>query len=190
MKTFILVLVSFVAFTSVAFARTPTQMCTMQYDPVCGAKEVQCVRAPCYPQYQTYGNACMLGNDGAAFIHKGECTPSETGPVYPDPTTPYTPPKGCTTWSDGCNTCSLQSDGNAACTLMACEGPPRAGYCIAYGTGSGTSSGGGNSGSEVVTTPSPVEPAPAATTSENVEASSEGFFLSLWRQILRFFNWF
>lgn len=57
--------------------------CTMQYAPVCGAQQVQCVAAPCYPQYHTYGNACVLSAEGGTFIHEGECTPEETGPVKP-----------------------------------------------------------------------------------------------------------
>lgn len=66
-------------------AGADVRMCTMEYRPVCGAKEVQCVAAPCYPVYQTYGNSCTMGNDGATFIHEGECTESETGPVKPAP---------------------------------------------------------------------------------------------------------
>lgn len=53
----------------------------MQYEPVCGAKPVQCITAPCYPQYQTYGNACTMANDKATLIHKGECTTEESGPM-------------------------------------------------------------------------------------------------------------
>ena len=65
-----------------AHAQEP-RMCTMQYAPVCGAKPVQCVAAPCYPQYHTYGNSCVLGAEGGTFIHEGECTAEETGPVIP-----------------------------------------------------------------------------------------------------------
>ena len=43
-------------------------MCTMQYEPVCAEKEVQCVTAPCNPIRQTYGNACMAAADQAKVI--------------------------------------------------------------------------------------------------------------------------
>lgn len=110
--------------------------CTMQYDPVCGAREVQCITAPCYPQYETFGNECMLRGEGATFIHKGECTPEESGPVTNLPTpAPFDPPASCTSWNDGCNVCT-RSEGGTACTLRYCE-KPGAGYCIAYGNEGG-----------------------------------------------------
>lgn len=34
------------------------QMCTMEYAPVCGLVEVQCITAPCDPVPETFGNAC------------------------------------------------------------------------------------------------------------------------------------
>jgi len=109
--------------------------CTMQYDPVCGAKQVQCITAPCYPQYQTYGNSCMMGNDDATLIHRGECLPSESGPVKTPPTTTsspvFTPPESCRTWYDGCNSCARMSDGQAACTKRYCE-KPQQGYCTTF----------------------------------------------------------
>ena len=52
-------------------------VCTMEYAPVCGTKEVQCIRAPCYPVHQTYSNNCMLAADNAVFRHAGECTEKE-----------------------------------------------------------------------------------------------------------------
>ncbi|MEK7511059.1 MAG: hypothetical protein AAB582_02400 [Patescibacteria group bacterium] len=114
-------------------ARTPAEdgptMCTMQYQPVCGAKQVQCVSAPCYPQYHTYGNSCMMGVDGGSFIHEGECTASETGPVTGKP---YVPPAHCTSWFDGCNQCGRGDNGESYCTLKACVGDPAPGYCTAY----------------------------------------------------------
>lgn len=48
-------------------------MCTMQYDPVCAEKQVVCIKAPCYPIQQTYGNACTAWADGAKVLYKGEC---------------------------------------------------------------------------------------------------------------------
>lgn len=32
-------------------------------------------------------------------------------------------PKGCTSWYDGCNTCSVRNGKLEACTLMYCETP-------------------------------------------------------------------
>ncbi|MCE9644024.1 hypothetical protein K8Q93_02160 [Candidatus Parcubacteria bacterium] len=109
--------------------------CTMQYDPVCGAKQVQCITTPCYPQYQTYGNSCMMGSDGATLIHRGECTPEESGPVKtpPAPAT-FTPPESCRTWYDGCNSCARMSNGAAACTKRYCE-KPQQGYCTTFDKG-------------------------------------------------------
>lgn len=48
-------------------------MCTMQYDPVCAQKEVQCIKAPCEPVEQTYWNACMAWGDWAKVLYKWEC---------------------------------------------------------------------------------------------------------------------
>lgn len=115
-------------------------MCTMQYDPVCAAQPVQCFTTPCYPQYQTFGNSCMAAASGATVIHRGECLPHETGPVYPTPPPPppppkpvYTPPANCVAWYDGCNSCSKQTDGSTICTKRACSvHNTTQGYCTAY----------------------------------------------------------
>lgn len=104
--------------------------CTMQYDPVCGARHVQCIQAPCYPQYETFGNACVMNGKGATFIHKGECTPEETGPYKGGAVTPYEPPASCVSWNDGCNSCTRGENGMVACTKKYCE-QPGAGYCTA-----------------------------------------------------------
>lgn len=50
-------------------------MCTMEYAPVCGEVEVQCIQAPCPPIKQTFGNSCMAGAAGAKNITQGECSP-------------------------------------------------------------------------------------------------------------------
>ncbi len=36
------------------------QACTMEYAPVCGERDVVCVRAPCPPVQETFGNTCAL----------------------------------------------------------------------------------------------------------------------------------
>jgi hypothetical protein len=80
---------------AVAHANQSPGICTMEYAPVCAAKQVYCIRAPCYPVYQTYGNLCQMSGDNAVLIHQGECTSSETGPVKPVPTnTPPSAPPG------------------------------------------------------------------------------------------------
>lgn len=138
----------------------PTYACPEYYAPVCGAQPVQCVAAPCYPQYKTYSNTCFLNGEQAALIHEGQCTAGETGPYKGEINTgTYTPPEGCMAWFDGCNSCSRASaNGPAMCTLMACASDNhQPGYCRSYevpkppvdgdtpvvspGGGSGTSAG-------------------------------------------------
>lgn len=104
-------------------------VCTMEYAPVCAAKQVQCIRAPCYPVYQTYSNSCMAVSDHATLIHAGACTEGETGPVKP--TEAYVPPADCTAWFDGCNSCSRGTNGEALCTKKACL-VAEPGYCTTY----------------------------------------------------------
>jgi hypothetical protein len=52
---------------SMSTGALPT-MCTMQYEPVCAEKQVQCVTTPCNPIRSTYGNACMAAADQATII--------------------------------------------------------------------------------------------------------------------------
>jgi len=50
-------------------------VCTMEYAPVCASVAVQCIKAPCNPVEQTFGNRCtMNANKLATFLHEGECT--------------------------------------------------------------------------------------------------------------------
>lgn len=165
-----------IATSSVAFARDE-MFCTMQYQPVCGAKQVQCIKAPCYPIYQTYGNSCVLGSEGATFIHEGECTAAETGPVSGGGT--YVPPAHCTAWFDGCNQCGRGADGQAFCTEMACTQPPAPGYCTRY---------------EEQPAPSAPAEEPISTSTDNSSSDTEptpsGFIETLWQRILSWFTWF
>ncbi len=49
-------------------------ICTMEYAPVCASIQVQCVKAPCPPIQQTFGNKCQMNaNKLANFLHDGEC---------------------------------------------------------------------------------------------------------------------
>lgn len=50
------------------------QFCAQIYDPVCATVEIQCIKAPCYPIQQTFGNACeaCLNSLVKKYI-SGEC---------------------------------------------------------------------------------------------------------------------
>ena len=73
-------------------------MCTMEYRPVCGTRQVSCIRpdmtyglgerdAVC-TEYATYGNRCVLESEGATFVHEGLCTDEELGKDSKDPVSP------------------------------------------------------------------------------------------------------
>jgi PKD repeat protein/outer membrane murein-binding lipoprotein Lpp len=106
---------------------TAPTACTMEYAPVCGLKQVVCIKAPCNPVQQTYSNKCMLAGDGATFLYTGACRP-QTGNPADDPQ--------CKIWFDGCNTCSRTAPGTPGmCTMMACmttEGYVPTPYCKEY----------------------------------------------------------
>ncbi len=54
-------------------------VCTAEYVPICGAKQVQCVTTPCDRVPQTYTNRCEFDKDSdVEFIHDGECNASTT----------------------------------------------------------------------------------------------------------------
>ncbi|HYF10546.1 MAG TPA: hypothetical protein VD967_02990, partial [Candidatus Paceibacterota bacterium] len=155
----------------------------MQYEPVCGAKQVQCVTAPCYPQYHTYGNACMMANDGATLIHTGECKPEESGKVVEPPKATstsfaFTPPESCRTWFDGCNSCARMSDGKAACTKRYCA-EPQAGYCTTFDKG--------KPGSSTDEYEAPSASSPETPIEEQEEFKPFSFIKRFWMQILSWF---
>ncbi len=181
----ILAIVFAQVFAATAFARTP-MACTMQYDPVCAAKQVQCVRAPCNPVYQTYGNACMASADEAVIVHTGECTGNEG--VSTDPK-PYVPPTGCTAWFDGCNNCSIGTDGYAMCTLRACMNEPQPGYCTSYEKPKPFPGGGGTNVGSGTVSPGTTTPPVVATSTPPVPPNENGVFHRIWnwlRHLLRF----
>jgi len=56
-------------------AQKATEICTMEYAPVCGLVEVQCVTTPCNPVPQTFGNACGACAQGNVDSYtEGECS--------------------------------------------------------------------------------------------------------------------
>lgn len=165
-----------------------TTVCTADYAPVCASHQVQCIKAPCYPVYQTYTNACQMQRDGSSLIHMGTCSLDESGPIKPAPA-PYVPPKNCTAWFDGCNSCSKQSNGTAVCTMRACsEVSTTAGRCTAYATppaSSGGSSGTVHSGTGTsVKSPEPVATSTATTTPEQ----AIGFWHRVWAWLTGWFH--
>lgn len=136
-------LISVLASPALTLAVNPDAVCTMEYAPVCVAHQVQCIKAPCYPVYQTYSNSCMARAADSKVIHEGECTGAETGPIKgpkgDEPTPPmlgqpYTPPASCIGWYDGCNSCGRGENGQTFCTMRAClvQG---VGYCTTYASG-------------------------------------------------------
>lgn len=51
-----------------------TDVCTMDYAPVCGVVEVQCVTTPCDPVSQTFSNSCSACSQGNVVSYtEGEC---------------------------------------------------------------------------------------------------------------------
>ena len=162
-------------------------MCTQQYQPVCGTE---------MGIYKTYGNGCILAAEGAVYQHEGECTANELSGKAEAGVT-YTPPAHCIAWNDGCNSCSRVANGQAACTMMACTGEPRAGYCTMYaetqtpepnpGTPvSGNAEGVGTIGPDTIKTVVDAFTTLGATATA-IETGDIGFFLSLWNAISSWF---
>lgn len=58
--------------TSQIYATDPVA-CNMEYAPVCGSVQVQCIAAPCDPVKTTFSNTCMANAAHATEITQGEC---------------------------------------------------------------------------------------------------------------------
>lgn len=176
-----LILIASIGIGSVAYAHDTNDqtVCPAIYAPVCASHQVQCVKAPCYPVYQTYGNSCEAGAQDAAVIHQGECTATETGPIKPSEGA-YTPPAGCVAWFDGCNSCSKTVNGTI-CTKKACFAPA-AGYCTQYV----------EQNPPVTTNPEPpvaTSTTPTTTPATTTPATPEPFWQSVWTWIKNLFGW-
>jgi len=56
-------------------AQKQAQACTMEYAPVCGLVQVQCITAPCPPVEETFGNGCSACAQGNVESYTaGECS--------------------------------------------------------------------------------------------------------------------
>lgn len=66
--------------TTPASATADQVACTMEYAPVCGYVQVQCIQAPCNPVKQTFGNMCMAQAGNAQNITSGECDTQAKNP--------------------------------------------------------------------------------------------------------------
>lgn len=53
--------------TTLSLPEEEPRMCTMEYAPVCAEVQVQCIKAPCYPVKQTFGNTCSAWDNPILF---------------------------------------------------------------------------------------------------------------------------
>jgi hypothetical protein len=164
-------------------------ICTSEYAPVCASHQVECIKAPCYPVYQTYGNSCLMTRDNSTYLHSGTCTVNELGPIKP-PVPPFVVPKNCTAWFDGCNFCSITPNKGTICTMRACSlelNEP--GKCTAYSTTKPPSTKGGgtgvvHSGSGGIATSVPA----VVPTSTPPLPEKRGLFGSIWSWLTGWFR--
>jgi heat shock protein HslJ len=84
MYKFSLWILGFMAFSSLSFASEPVA-CTMEYAPVCGKVQVQCIKAPCDPVPETFANRCMAVAGHATDIREGACESVATAPKKMSP---------------------------------------------------------------------------------------------------------
>jgi hypothetical protein len=77
---FLFALIVLLAGISTVSAATDTVACTMEYAPVCGMVQVQCITAPCNPVRTDFSNLCTANAAGATEITGGTCIMSESTP--------------------------------------------------------------------------------------------------------------
>lgn len=66
--SFFLAFLAFGLSLDMVSATTSTSLCTMEYAPVCGMVDVECIKAPCEPVRTDFSNACMANAAGAKNI--------------------------------------------------------------------------------------------------------------------------
>ena len=54
-------------------AKKKSKICTMDYTPVCWKINVQCIKAPCDPVWETFSNKCTAENRWALDIYEWKC---------------------------------------------------------------------------------------------------------------------
>lgn len=80
--------------------------CTMEYAPVCGSVQVQCIMAPCNPIRETFSNSCVAAANHATNVTPGAC--EVTVPpviVWGDRDAHGCIPSAGYTWSESMNIC-------------------------------------------------------------------------------------
>ena len=109
----------------------------------CYQKEVQCAQAPCEPitvcpsgftPAPTSSPISCTCPPGAICKIDDRCNSSPSPTIIPSTPNPrVTPPPNCTSWFDGCNTCSVKDGVIRGCTKKACrEKTLPQSYCIEY----------------------------------------------------------
>ena len=108
----------------------------------CVSKQVQCVKAPCPAIW-----SCPPGvtpppttTPQPSCVTRPTCPEGKMcatvalreGQVFCDQKPVPTPPANCTSWFDGCNTCSVENGVIKGCTKMACKDTTKPPSCLAY----------------------------------------------------------
>ena len=75
-KTFKILAVVYIVF-GFSVAGAESKICTTEYKPVCAKLQVQCIKAPCEPIYQTFSNRCEAEKRkehiSLEIVSEGEC---------------------------------------------------------------------------------------------------------------------